>query len=379
MLDHSLHLGRIRGIEIAVNWSWLIIFVLLTWSLALFFFPPLFSGWSIATYWIVGAISSLLLFVSVLVHELAHSLVAESEGIPVQSITLFVFGGVSNIEREPPTAKTEFLMAIAGPLTSLVIGVLSYLALLGFGAALPTVVRGVLFALAIYNVLLGVFNLLPGFPLDGGRVFRAIVWGITGSFLEATNVATIIGQVFAYLFIFGGLFLAISGAFLSGIWLVFIGWFLNNAAMMSRQQAKVETALRGVRVASIMTPNPPEVPAETSLTDFVDDYVLNQNLRALPVVADHSDQMLGLVTLKEVRSVPRDNWGTTMVSQVMLPTSRLTVATPDEPLTQALRDLSADDLNQLPVVEEGRLVGFLTRGNIIRYLRVREELHQNAA
>ncbi|MGH2459780.1 MAG: site-2 protease family protein, partial [Chloroflexota bacterium] len=187
MLDHSLHLGRIRGIEIAVNWSWLIIFALLTWSLALFFFPPLFPGWSTATYWIAGAISSLLLFVSVLLHELAHSLVAESEGIPVQSITLFVFGGVSNIEREPPTAMDEFRMAIAGPVTSLVIGVLCYLALIGFGAALPVIVRGILFAMALYNVILGLFNLLPGFPLDGGRVFRAVVWGITGSFLEATN------------------------------------------------------------------------------------------------------------------------------------------------------------------------------------------------
>ena len=379
MLDHSLRLGRIRGIEIAINWSWLIIFVLLTWSLALFFFPPLFPDWSIGTYWIVGAISTVLLFVSVLLHELAHSLVAESEGIPVHSITLFVFGGVSNIEREPPTAKTEFLMAIAGPMTSLVIGVLSYLALIGFGAALPLVLRGILFAMAVYNVILGAFNLLPGFPLDGGRVFRSIIWGATGSFQEATTIATIIGQVFAYVLIFGGLFLAITGAFLSGIWLVFIGWFLNNAAMMSRQQAKADAALRGVRVASVMTTNPPEVPAETSLTDFVDDYVLARNLRALPVVADHGDQLVGLVTLREVQTVPRDRWGSTTVSQVMLPASRLTVATPEEPLAEALRDLSTDDLNQLPVVSEGRLVGFLTRGNIIQYLRVREELHQNAA
>src|SRR5579875_3190199 len=219
MLNHSLHLGRIRGIEIAVNWSWLIIFVLLTWSLALFFFPEFYPRWSIGTLWIVGAISSLLLFVSVLLHELAHSLVAESEGIPVRSITLFVFGGVSDIEREPPTAKDEFLMAVAGPATSVVIGVVAYLALVGFGVSLPAEIRGILFALALYNVILGVFNLLPGFPLDGGRVFRSIVWAVTGSYREATNVATIIGQVFAYLFIFGGLFLAIAGAFLSGIWL----------------------------------------------------------------------------------------------------------------------------------------------------------------
>ncbi len=378
MLNHSLHLGRIRGIEIAVNWSWLIIFVLLTWSLALFFFPEFYPRWSIGTLWIVGAISSLLLFVSVLLHELAHSLVAESEGIPVRSITLFVFGGVSDIEREPPTAKDEFLMAVAGPATSVVIGVVAYLALVGFGVSLPAEIRGILFALALYNVILGVFNLLPGFPLDGGRVFRSIVWAVTGSYREATNVATIIGQVFAYLFIFGGLFLAIAGAFLSGIWLVFIGWFLNNAAITSRKQAEMETALRGVQVSSVMTTNPPEVPAETSLSEFVDEYVLARNLRAIPVVADHSDRMMGLVTLAEVQSVPRDRWGNTTVSQVMLPTDRLVVATPEEPLVKALHDLSEDDLNQLPVVKEGRLVGLLTRANVIRFLRVRQELHQNA-
>lgn len=379
MLNHSLHLGRIHGIEIAINWSWLIIFVLLTWSLAVFFFPPLFPFWSVATYWIVGAISSILLFASVLLHELAHSLVAESEGIPVHSITLFVFGGVSNIEREPPTARDEFLMAIAGPATSVVVGVVCYLLFIGLIRTLPTPVLGILFAMAIYNVILGVFNLIPGFPLDGGRVFRAIVWGITGSFREATNIATILGQVFAYLFIFGGLFLAITGDFLSGIWLVFIGWFLNNAAVASRQQAEIVSALRGVKVASVMTPNPPEVPSQTSLADFVEHYVLGRSLRALPVVADHTRQVVGLVTLKEVRSVPREEWGTTTVSQVMLPASKLTVAAPDEPLSQALHDLSTDDLNQLPVVQQGQLVGLLTRSNIIRFLQVRQELGQRAA
>ena len=379
MLNHSLRLGRIGGIEIAVHWSWLIIFVLFTWSLAVFFFPPFYPRWDLGTYWIAGVISTILLFLSVLAHELSHSLVAKSEGIPVQSITLFVFGGVSNIEREPATARDEFLMAVVGPATSLVIGVIAYGLLLAVGGSVPSLVEGILLSLAIYNVILGVFNLIPGFPLDGGRVFRSIVWGITGSFREATTIATILGQVFAYLFIFGGLFLALTGNFLSGIWLVFIGWFLNNAATTSRHQAELETMLRGVRVASVMSAHPPDVPAHTTLSEFVEHYVLERNLRALPVISEEDGRIIGLVTLGEVRQVPREDWSTTTVGQVMIPASQLTVATPDEPLIQAMRDLTEDDLNQLPVVERGRLVGLLTRSDVIRYLRVREELNQRAA
>ncbi len=379
MLNHSLRLGRIHGIEIAVHWSWLIIFVLFTWSLAVFFFPPLYPGWSVATYWIVGAISTVLLFASVLLHELSHSLVAEAQGIPVSSITLFVFGGVSSIQSEPRTARDEFLMAIAGPASSIVIGVACYGLMLILAPVVPETVVAVLLSMAIYNVILGLFNLIPGFPLDGGRVFRSIVWAITGSLWRATAVATTVGQVFAYLFIFAGLFLAIAGSFVSGIWLVFIGWFLNNAAVTSRQQAELELLLRGVRVGSVMTANPPAVLAHTSLADFVEHYVLAQNVRAVPVVSEADGRILGLVTLQEVRAVPRAEWSRTTVDQVMVPANRLKVATRDEPLVEALRDLSAEDLNQLPVVDRGRLVGLLTRSDVIRYLRVREELGQRAA
>ncbi len=374
MLNHSLRLGRIHGIEIDVNWSWLIIFILLTWSLAVFFFPQLFPSMSTTTDWVVGAISSLLLFVSVLLHELSHSLVAESEGIPVHSITLFVFGGVSDIEQEPHSPKDEFLMAAAGPAMSLVIGVICYGIFLALPSTAPSAIAAVLLALGFYNITLAIFNLIPGFPLDGGRVFRAIVWGITGSFQKATRIATAVGQFFAYLFIFGGLFLAITGAFLSGLWLVFIGRFLNNAAVGSRRQAELETYLKNVRVASVMNPHPPEVPAQASLEDFVENYVLARNLRALPVVADQTNCLVGLVTLGEARTVPRESWPVTPVSSVMLKVDQLTVAYPDEPLVQALQDLTRDDLNQLPVVQNGQLVGMLSRSDIIRYLRVRREL-----
>jgi Zn-dependent protease/CBS domain-containing protein len=313
-----------------------------------------------------------------LLHELSHSFVAQSEGIPVSSITLFVFGGVSNISREPQTARDEFLMAAAGPAMSLVIGIVSYGLLQLLHGAESEPVRGILIAMAFYNVTLAIFNLIPGFPLDGGRVFRAIVWAITGSFRQATTIATAVGHFFAYLFIFSGLFLALSGAFLGGLWLVFIGWFLNNAASLSQQQAQLETATRGVKVRSVMRSRPPEVPASASLAEFVENYVLAQNLRALPVVSGH-DCLAGLVTLSEVRAVPRADWATTTVDRVMIPRERLVVAQPDEPLDQALGDLSKNDLNQLPVVDHGELVGLLTRADVIRFLQVRRELDQNAA
>jgi CBS domain-containing protein len=265
-------------------------------------------------------------------------------------------------------------MAIAGPVVSLVIGALAYLILRFAGAGLSPEIQGVLLALAYYNVALGVFNLIPGFPLDGGRIFRSIVWAITHNFREATSIATAVGHFFGYLFIFVGLVLAfLGGDFLGGIWLVFIGWWLNSAAEVSQQQVQLESQLRGVQVSRVMRARPIEVPADTTLADFIEHYVLAQNVRAAPVVGPE-DRLVGLVTLGEARSVPRDRWGTTTVSQVMLPAERLTIANPDEPLIQAVRDLGKDDINQLPVVDHGTLVGVLTRSDVIRYLQVRQEL-----
>ncbi len=373
MSDHSLHIGRVHGIDIAINWSWLIIFVLFTWSLAVYFYPTLYPQWSAETSWIVAAISTVLLFVSVLIHELSHSIVAQSEGIPVSSITLFVFGGVSNIQREPRTARDEFLMAVVGPVSSLVIGLIAYGLLTTLGGALPSPVRGVLYALAFYNVALAIFNLIPGFPLDGGRVLRAAIWGASRNYVRATAIATAIGHAVAYLFIFGGLLLALTGSFLSGIWLAFIGWFLNSAATASEQQAVLESSLRGVSVGDVMRRPPIEVQADTSLRDVVDHYVLVENVRAVPVVSDH-DHLVGLVTVDEVRKYPREDWITTTASEAMLPLERVATATPNEALVQALRDLSQSDVDELPVVERGDLVGVLTRNDVLRYIQVRSDL-----
>jgi Zn-dependent protease/predicted transcriptional regulator len=378
MTDHAFHLGRIHGVDIYIHWSWLIIFVLFTWTIATAFLPLLYPRWSVGTYWIAGAVSSLILFASVLLHELSHSFVAQSEGIPVSAITLFVFGGVSNIQREPRTARDEFFMAIAGPAMSLFLGILAYGLLVALRPQLSGPVRGVLFAVAFYNVVLAIFNMLPGFPLDGGRVFRSIVWGITHNFQKATRVAIAVGHVVAFFFIFLGLFIALSGDVLGGLWLVFIGWFLNSAASMSQREASMENWLGRERVRKVMRTPPPEVPADTTLDRFVEDYVLAQNQRAVPVVTP-DNHLAGLITLNQLREVPREEWSARTVEDAMIPAGRVTVATPDEPLIEALRDFSSRDVNQIPVIDHGEVVGLLTRADLLHYLHIRQDLDQTAA
>ncbi len=239
----SLHLGKIAGIDIYIHFSWLIIFVFLTWSLATGWFPQLYPGWSTATYWLVSAVAALLLFVSVLLHELAHSFVARARGLPVKNITLFIFGGVSNIQQEPTSPGVEFQVAVVGPVVSLLIGFVAYLLMLPLrGSNSP--LQGILFYLGVTNILLGIFNLIPGFPLDGGRVLRSIVWKASGSLLRATRVATIVGQIIAYLFILLGIWLFFGGNVLNGIWFGFIGWFLLSSAQSANSQVHFPTKAR---------------------------------------------------------------------------------------------------------------------------------------
>jgi Zn-dependent protease/CBS domain-containing protein len=367
----SFRIGKIAGIEIDINVSWLIILVLLTVSLATGWFPQLYPGWSTATYWIVGLISALLLFVSVLLHELAHSLVARQRGLPVKNITLFIFGGVSNIEQEPKSPGVEFQMAVVGPLTSLFIGAVCFLLLLPLrGTNSP--LEGILFYLAVTNVLLGVFNLIPGFPLDGGRVLRSIVWKITGSLTKATRIASISGQVIAYLFILWGIWQLFSGDILNGIWIGFIGWFLLSAAQSANTQVMLQSALRGVTVGEVMNPTPPTVPATISLQQLIDDYLLPHGLRCALVM--QGDRLAGLITPSDIRHVPREQWGYTSVGQAMIPVERLHVVSPQQSLNNVFPLMAGRDVNQLPVVQNGIPVGIVSRDAVMRYLEVRRSL-----
>ncbi len=367
----TFRIGKIAGIDIDIHVSWIIILVLLTVSLATGWFPQLYPRWAPATYWITSFIASLLLFVSVLVHELAHSLVARRRGLPVKSITLFIFGGVSNIEREPPSPGIEFQMAFVGPLTSIVIGVVCFLLQVPLRSS-NSPLEGILFYLAVTNVLLGLFNLVPGFPLDGGRVLHSIVWRLSGNLRQATRVAALTGQVIAYLFILFGIWLFFTGDILDGIWLGFIGWFLLSAAQSANAQGVLTSVLRGVTVGEVMNSKPATVPADIPLQQLVDAYFLPGGLRSALVM--DADRLVGLMTLSDIRHIPRDRWGQVPVSTAMIPLARLHVVAPQQSLSDVLPLMAGRDVNQLPVLENGALVGVVSRDAIVQYLEVQRSL-----
>lgn len=367
----SLNLGKIAGISIYINVSWFIILVLLTWSLATGWFPIFYPGWTATTYWVISLVSALLLFVSVLLHELAHSLVARARGLSVKNITLFIFGGVSNIEQEPTSPGVEFQIAVVGPVVSLLIGLLAYLLQLPFGGSKSPIVA-ILAYLAVTNVLLGIFNLIPGFPLDGGRVLRSIIWKVTGSLQRATRVVTIVGQIIAYLFILWGIWQFFGGNILNGIWIGFIGWFLLSAAQSANSQVMLQSMFRGVTVSDVMNTNLVTVPANISLQRLVDEYFLPGGLRSALVM--QADQLAGLITLSDIRHVPRDQWAQVPVGHAMIPLERLHVVSPQQSLNDVLPLMAGRDVNQLPVVQNGRLVGILSRDAIVRFLEVRRGL-----
>lgn len=368
----SFRIAKIAGISIEANVSWLVILVLLTWSLAVDWFPAAVPGRPAATYWALGLIAALLLFLSVLLHELAHSLVARARGLPVKNITLFIFGGVSDLEREPQSPGVEFQMAFVGPLTSLIIGGVSlYLGFLIGHGALP--VAATLSYLGVTNLLLGAFNLIPGFPLDGGRVLRSIIWKATGSLRKATRWASLVGQAVAYLFILWGVWLFFDGNVIGGLWIGFIGWFLLQAAQAANTQVVLESVFRGVTVGQLMGPPPLTAPANISLQQLVDGYILPAGLRSVPVV--RGDQLAGLITLADIRKVPREQWPQTPVGYVMIPLERLHAVRLEQSLNDVLPRMAASDVNQLPVVDdEGRLVGMLSRDAILRFVEVRRGL-----
>jgi Zn-dependent protease len=367
----SLRLGKIAGIEISIHVSWLIIVVLLTWSLATGWFPAIYQGWSTLTYWLVSLLATLLLFASVLAHELAHSLVARSRGLPVKSITLLIFGGVSNIEQEPKSPGVEFQMAFVGPLTSLLLGGLSYLLLLAIGGG-TSPLSAILGYLAVANVLLGIFNLVPAFPLDGGRVLRSIVWKISGNVRTATRVATFAGQGIAYLLILAGFYLIFGGDILDGIWLGLIGWFLLSGAQSANSQAMLEAVFKGVTVSEVMNKSPNMVTANISLQKLVDELLLPYGWRSAFVM--QGEFLAGLITLGDIRHIPRDEWAQTPVGLAMTPLERLHAVAPQQSLNEVLPLMVGQDVNQVPVVEDGRLVGVLSREDIMRFLEIKRGL-----
>ncbi len=369
-MKQSISLGRIFGIPIGLDYSWFLVFALLTWTLAVSYYPAEFKNWPALEYWLVGGVTAVLLFVSVLLHELGHSVVAMRYKIPVRSITLFIFGGVAQIGAEPPSAIAEFWIAVAGPLVSFALAAL-------FGLLQPVVTSiGPLLALAKYlayiNGVLGLFNLIPGFPLDGGRVFRAIVWGITHNLRRATTIAGNLGRFIGFLFIFYGVWQMISGNFINGLWIAFIGWFLESAAIAQIQQQRVQGLLSGHRVSEIMSHNYVLVSADTTLQQMVDHHILGRGQRSFVVVQD--DQVIGLLTLHHLKEIPREDWDLTTAAQAMIPLAQLKRIQPDVEMWSAVQEMDRNGVNQLPVMSNGHLEGMLSREDIISYLRTLQEL-----
>lgn len=363
-------LGKIAGIEIGIHYTWLFAFVLITWSLAAGFFPQNFPDWSTTAYWITGIGASILLFISVLAHELAHSIVGRRRGMEINSITLFIFGGASNLESEPEEPWDEFTMTIVGPITSVIIAVIAWL----LYQAIPnqsSPVAATMFYIAIINGLLAGFNLLPGFPLDGGRVLRSVLWKTTGNLKQATNIAATVGQVFGFILIALGILQFLAGNFLGGLWISFIGWFLNGAAESSRGEANLREHLRGVTVDEIVDTTPETIAPDTSVDDLVRMHFVQNGHRSALVV--ENDQLKGIVTLTDVRKLPQKDWRETRVEEIMTRTPLQTVRS-DEDLAKALKMLARNKLKQVPVMDNGSLKGLLTTGDIIRYLQVSQEL-----
>ncbi|MGQ9600484.1 MAG: site-2 protease family protein [Anaerolineae bacterium] len=369
-MEASIRLGRILGIPVGLHVSWFLIFGLVTWSMAVGYFPGEYASLPTAAYWGLGAMTSLLFFGSVLVHELGHSVVALRHRIPVRGITLFIFGGVAQISREPPDAGAEFRIAIAGPLSSLGLA-------LGFGGLwwldrmIPYLAAPSMWLMRI-NLILAAFNMIPGFPLDGGRVLRAIVWHFTGSFQKATRVATFTGQITAFGFIGVGLLIMLSGNFFNGLWLAFIGWFLQNAAAASYAQANLQQSLRDVTVAQVMSCDCPLVPSQMSVEQLVEEQILTGGRRCF-FVAD-GEQPRGVLALSDVTRIPKGDWARTFVEQVMLPWERTVQVQPDMALLTALQAMDDANVNQVPVVQGGKILGMLSREQLLRYIRTRAEL-----
>src|SRR6266403_2911330 len=369
----GLRVGKILGIPIYLHASWVIVFALITFSLAMQFTQE-HPDWSTGQHWAVGILTSFLFFGSVLFHELSHSVVAKYYKIRVVSITLFIFGGVARIEREPSKAIQEFNIAIAGPLASFFL----FVVFKGLTLIFPySEMLGALAAwLAYINVRLALFNLIPGFPLDGGRIFRAIVWGVTKDHSRATHIAGTIGKLVAYGLMGSGVYFFLKGDWQSGVWRVFIGWFLLNAAQERVAQVAIRDTLSGLSAADVMSHEIPTVEGQIPLEEYGAE-VLRTGRRCHLVL--HGERLVGMMNVHMLNSVPREEWAQNSVQSAMIPRERILWATPEEPLLRLLERLLAADINQMPVAsgaENGgsHVVGMVTRDSILRVVQNRAEL-----
>ena len=365
----NISLGRVFGIPLRLHYTWFIIFALVTYSLV---FYTVDQPYPIGQRIILGILTSVLFFASIVTHELAHSILAIRNNIPVKEITLFVFGGVSQITKEATHPRAELTIAIVGPLTSLALAGIFYGLHLLLAGTQQILAASLMQWLALINVILAVFNLIPGFPLDGGRIFRALVWHRTHDYHRATRVATKVGQGIAYAFIAGGIALIlVLQLWLNGMWLIFIGWFLNDAARASYQQVLLHDALMGITARQVTDYSCPLIPPHTSLTELVQQYVLPTGRNCFLI--SWGTELEGMVTLQQIKEVPRTHWATTTVQDIMTPASKLKVAYADQDILSVLQQMNGENANHIAVMEAGKVIGIINREDIARFLRTRAE------
>jgi Zn-dependent protease/CBS domain-containing protein len=367
---HTIPIGRVLGIPIDLDYSWFLIAALITWLLAVNYYPAEFKGGTSFEYWVMGAVTAILFFASIVVHELAHSWMALRYKVPVQRITLFIFGGVSQIAGEPPSASAEFLIAVVGPLTSFALAAVFFL----LERLLVNLPPGLAVAkyLALINGILGLFNLVPAFPLDGGRVFRAIVWGANKNFRRATLIAASTGRFFGFLFIVWGVWQVLRGNVVNGLWIAFIGWFLESAAGAQIQQQIVQGLLGSHKVSEAMGNACAHITGDTTLQKVIDQEVLTHGRHCFLV--DRGDRVVGLLTLHNVKEIPRPSWTTTTAAQAMTPVEKLSKIDPNAELWTAMEKMGRDGINEMPVMLGNNLIGLLSTGDIVKYLQTLQQV-----
>jgi Zn-dependent protease/CBS domain-containing protein len=373
MFGKSIHLFTIFGFKVGIDFTWFFLAVLVAWSLAVGLFPAYYKGYSTGTYWWMGAAGAAGLFLSIVFHEFWHSIVARRYGLPMKGITLFIFGGVAEMEEEPANPKTELLMAIAGPISSVVLGIFFLLvAWGGITANWPGPVWGVLQYLGWLNLVLAVFNMIPAFPLDGGRVLRAILWAAKGDLRWSTRIAAAFGSGVGMLLILLGVVTFITGNLIAGIWYSLIGMFIRGAAQMSYRQVLVRRALGGEPVSRFMQTNPVTVPSSISIRELVNDYFYRYHYKMFPV--SDNGVIEGCITSRQIKDIPREQWEQRRVHDVLVPCSMEVTVTPDTDAMQALSLMNRTGNSRLMVVEGDHLVGIITLKDMLKFLNLKIDL-----
>lgn len=376
MYTRRFTLFRLFGFEVKLDLTWLLLAFLVIWSLALGFFPAIVDGLPAMTYWWMGVAGAMGLLFSIVFHEMAHALVARRQGLQIHGITLFIFGGVAEMAEEPRDARTEFLMAVAGPIASFVLAFVFYQLYLALGQA-PTPTGAVLYYLGFLNLILGLFNLVPGFPLDGGRMLRAALWGWKGDFRWATRVASAIGSGFGIALILFGVFAFVSGNVVGGMWYFLIGLFLRAAAGMSYKQLVIREAIQGWPVRRFMNPNPITVDPTITIARLVEDYIYRHHHKEFPVA--QYGRPLGVVGTEHIKRIPRAEWERHTVAEIMEPVTRANTIGPNADALDAWNRLSRSAKSRLLVVENDRLVGILSLRDLMKFLSLKFDLEQAKA